>query len=68
MSSATKPPGGHWSYVYPELGRGPVSLKDCVSPEFYEKERGACLQEDLALCWLCRTSAEAGQLLHTVQS
>ena len=25
--------------AYPELGRGPVSLEDCVSEEFYEKER-----------------------------
>ena len=35
----TKPASGHWTDAYPELGRGPVSLEDCVSPEFYEKER-----------------------------
>ena len=35
----TKPRSGHWSDAYPELGRGPVSLDDCVSREFYEKER-----------------------------
>ncbi|MBO0855343.1 MAG: aromatic ring-hydroxylating dioxygenase subunit alpha [Nocardia sp.] len=35
----TKPASGHWSDAYPELGRGPVSLEDCVSEEFYEKER-----------------------------
>jgi carnitine monooxygenase subunit len=34
----TKPASGHWSDAYPELGRGPVSLEDCVSEEFYEKE------------------------------
>lgn len=35
----TKPASGHWSDAYPELGRGPVSFDDCVSAEFYEKER-----------------------------
>ncbi|WP_373082327.1 aromatic ring-hydroxylating dioxygenase subunit alpha [Zhongshania sp.] len=35
----TKPASGHWSDDYPELGRGPVSFEDCVSEEFYEKER-----------------------------
>ena len=38
-SLVTKPSSGHWTDAYPELGRGPVSLEDCVSPEFYEKER-----------------------------
>ena len=35
----TKPASGHWTDAYPELGRGPVSLEDCVSEEFYNKER-----------------------------
>ena len=35
----TKPESGYWTDAYPELGRGPISLDDCVSPEFYEKER-----------------------------
>ena len=35
----TKPASGHWTDAYPELGRGPVSLEDCVSEEFYDKER-----------------------------
>ena len=35
----TKPASGHWSDAYPELGRGPVSLEDCVSEDFYDKER-----------------------------
>jgi phenylpropionate dioxygenase-like ring-hydroxylating dioxygenase large terminal subunit len=35
----TKPASGHWSDAHPELGRGPVSFDDCVSAEFYEKER-----------------------------
>ncbi len=34
-----KPASGKWTDAYPELGRGPVSLDDCVSQEFYEKER-----------------------------
>ena len=38
-SLVTKPESGHWTDAYPELGRGPVSLEDCVSEEFYEKER-----------------------------
>ena len=38
-SLVTKPASGHWTDAYPELGRGPVSLEDCVSTEFYEKER-----------------------------
>ena len=38
-SLVTKPASGHWTDAYPELGRGPVSLEDCVSPDFYEKER-----------------------------
>jgi len=35
----SKPASGHWTDAYPELGRGPVSLEDCVSREFYEQER-----------------------------
>ena len=35
----TKPESGHWADAYPELGRGTVSFDDCVSAEFYEKER-----------------------------
>ena len=35
----SRPASGHWTDAYPDLGRGPVSLEDCVSPEFYEKER-----------------------------
>jgi phenylpropionate dioxygenase-like ring-hydroxylating dioxygenase large terminal subunit len=35
----TKPDSGHWTDAYPDLGRGPISLDDCVSEEFYQKER-----------------------------
>jgi len=37
-SPVTKPASGLWTDAYPELGRGPVSLEDCVSPEFYAQE------------------------------
>lgn len=45
----TKPSSGHWTDAYPELGRGPVSLEDCVSEEFYEKEREHVFKKNLAL-------------------
>src|SRR4029077_20950370 len=41
----TKPTSGHWTDAYPELGRGPVSLEDCVSEEFYDKEREHIFQK-----------------------
>ena len=34
-----KPASGKWTDAYPHLGRGPISLEDCVSTEFYEKEK-----------------------------
>lgn len=34
----TKPASGLWTDAYPELGRGPISLDDCVSETFYDKE------------------------------
>jgi phenylpropionate dioxygenase-like ring-hydroxylating dioxygenase large terminal subunit len=36
-----KPPEGSWTEHYPELGTGPVSYEDSVSPEFFELEREA---------------------------
>ena len=36
-----KPPEGTWTEHYPELGRGPISFGDSISPEFYELEREA---------------------------
>jgi nitrite reductase/ring-hydroxylating ferredoxin subunit len=36
-----KPPEGSWTEHYPELGTGPISFEDSVSPEFYELEREA---------------------------
>ena len=39
VTLVSKPASGHWTDAYPEFGRGPVSLEDCVSEEFYDKER-----------------------------
>ena len=36
-----KPAEGSWTEHYPELGTGPVSFEDSISPEFYELEREA---------------------------
>src|SRR5262245_4174617 len=41
MSRWPKPPEGSWTEHYPELGTGPVSYEDSISPAFYELEREA---------------------------
>ncbi|GAB2851646.1 aromatic ring-hydroxylating dioxygenase subunit alpha [Actinocorallia aurea] len=41
MARWPKPPEGSWTEHYPELGTGPVSYEDSVSPEFFELEREA---------------------------
>ena len=41
MALFEKPPEGSWTAHYPELGTGPVSYEDSISPEFYELEREA---------------------------
>jgi glycine betaine catabolism A len=41
MPRFAKPPEGSWTEHYPELGTGPVSYDDSISPEFYERERDA---------------------------
>lgn len=42
----TKPASGFWTDAYPELGRGPISLQDCVCPDFYEKEKRQVFQRN----------------------
>src|SRR5262245_35658805 len=32
---------GKFTPAYPDLGTGPVSYEDCISPEFFEAEREA---------------------------
>src|SRR5262245_33342195 len=41
MSSYVKPSEGSWTEHYPELGTGPVSFDDSISPAFFERERDA---------------------------
>ncbi len=41
MSHFPKPAEGSWTEHYPELGTGPVSYEDSISPEYYELERRA---------------------------
>jgi phenylpropionate dioxygenase-like ring-hydroxylating dioxygenase large terminal subunit len=41
MPHFTKPAEGSWTEHYPELGTGPVSYADSISPDFYEREREA---------------------------
>ena len=41
MAHFTKPAEGSWTEHYPELGTGPVSYEDSISPEHYELERAA---------------------------
>src|SRR5690349_6713293 len=41
MARFEKPPEGSWTGRYPELGTGPVSYEDSISPAFFEAEREA---------------------------
>ena len=41
MARFPKPPEGSWTQHYPELGTGPVSYEDSISPHIYELEREA---------------------------
>ena len=38
-----------WTDQYPELGKGPVSTKSCIDPEFFELER----EKIFLKTWLC---------------
>jgi phenylpropionate dioxygenase-like ring-hydroxylating dioxygenase large terminal subunit len=41
MAHFPKPAAGSWTEEHPELGTGPVSYEDSISPEHYELERDA---------------------------
>ncbi len=41
MSRVEKPAEGSWTAHYPELGTGPVSYEDSISPEIHALEREA---------------------------
>ena len=45
MPHFEKPPEGSWTEHYPELGTGPVSYEDSISPEHYELERNAIFRQ-----------------------
>ena len=44
MDRLVKPGTRSWTEQYPELGTGPVSYADSISPEFYELERKAIFE------------------------
>ena len=39
-----KPQVGSWTEAIPDLGTGPISYEDSISPEFYELERKAIFE------------------------
>ncbi len=41
MINVEKPPEGSWTAHYPELGTGPMSYEDSISPEYHDRERDA---------------------------
>jgi len=45
MPHFAKPSAGTWTAHYPQLGTGPVSFEDSISPAFYELERDAIFRQ-----------------------
>jgi hypothetical protein len=45
MPHFPKPAEGSWTEHHPELGTGPVSYEDSISPEHYELEREAIFRK-----------------------
>lgn len=45
MPHFAKPAEGSWTEHYPDLGTGPVSYEDSISPEHYERERDAIFRK-----------------------
>ena len=45
MPHYAKPDEGSWTEHYPQLGTGPVSYEDSISPEHYELERKAIFEK-----------------------
>ena len=64
MPHFVKPAEGSWTEHYPELGTGPVSYEDSISPEHYERERDAIFRADVAQRRPGRAAAAHRQLLH----
>src|SRR6266508_712021 len=44
MPHFPKPAEGSWTEHYPDLGTGPISYEDSISPEHYELERKAIFE------------------------
>ncbi|HTX74417.1 MAG TPA: enoyl-CoA hydratase-related protein, partial [Rectinemataceae bacterium] len=57
MAPFQRPAEGTWTEHYPELGTGPVSFEESISPALYELER-----EPISRTWpaSCGTSAPDG--------
>ena len=64
MPKFDKPPEGSWTQHYPQLGTGPISYEDSISPEYYELERRGDLRADLAQRRAGRAAPAARELLH----
>ena len=64
MGRWPKPAEGSWTQHYPDLGTGPISFDDCVSPEFYELEREAIFKRAWLNVGRVEQLAKVGQLLH----
>ena len=64
MPHYAKPDEGSWTEHYPQLGTGPVSYEDSISPEHYELERKAIFDADVAERRPRRAAPQGRQLLH----
>ena len=64
MPHFAKPAEGSWTEHYPELGTGPVSYEDSISPEHYELERDAIFRRTWLNVGRVEQLPRAGQLLH----
>ena len=59
-----KPAEGSWTEQYPDLGTGPVSYEDSISPEHYELERKAIFSSHLAERGSSRAAGPQRELFH----
>ena len=64
MAHFAKPAEGSWTEHYPELGTGPVSYEDSISPEHYELERDAIFRTTWLNVGRVEQLPQQGQLLH----
>ena len=64
MPKFDKPAEGSWTQHYPQLGTGPVSYEDSISPELFELERRGDLRSDVAQRRSGRAAVPRRELLH----